>query len=165
MAMNNQQNKVILSHEGLKKLQQELKELINVKRPEVIKAIQEAREQGDLSENADYDAAKNRQAEIESRIADIKNTINNAEIIEENKDQSSINTKVKIGSKVQILDLSDDEYYTYEIVGEVEADPDHNKISNLSPLAKSILNKTVSSTVEVHGVENPYRVKIIKIEN
>lgn len=160
----NPQNKVLMSREGLENLQKELKELINVKRPEVLKAIQDAREQGDLSENADYDAAKNLQAEIEAKIADIKVKINNAEIIEENQDKSIVK-KVKVGSKVQIFDLSDDEYYTYEIVGEVEADPDHNKISNLSPLAKAILNKTVSSTVEVHGVENPYRVKIIKIDN
>lgn len=159
---NSNQNKVLLSREGLAKVQAELRELIDVKRPEIIKAIQEAREQGDLSENADYDAAKNQQGEIENRIAELKNIINKAEIIEENT--KGTNNRVKVGSRVQILDLSDNEYYTYEIVGEVEADPDNNKISNQSPLAKAMLNKTVSSTIEVHGVENPYRIKILKIE-
>ncbi|AIV03598.1 transcription elongation factor GreA [Candidatus Malacoplasma girerdii] len=158
-----EQNKILLSRDGLKKVQSELRELIDVKRPAIIKAIQEAREQGDLSENADYDAAKNQQGEIENRIAELKNIINKAEIIEENT--STTGTKVKIGSRVQILDLSDNEYYTYHIVGEVEADPDNNKISNQSPLAKSMLNKSVSSTIEVHGVENPYKIKILKIEN
>lgn len=165
MAIDNLQTKPLLTKEGLEKIKAELNELISIKRPEIIKAIQEAREQGDLSENADYDAAKNQQAQIEARIADLKNIINNAEIIEdiETKQYDYANDKVKVGSKVQILDYSDNQYYTYEIVGEVEADPDHNKISNRSPLAKSILNKTVSSTVEVHGVENPYRIKIMKI--
>lgn len=158
--INPQQDKTLLTKEGLDNLNNELRDLIDVKRPEIIKAIQDAREQGDLSENADYDAAKNRQGEIEKRINEIKSIIANYELINESQGTKS---KVKIGNKVTILDLSDNENYTYEIVGEVEADPDNNKISNQSPLAKAILNRFVGDTIEVHGVENPYRVKIVKI--
>lgn len=161
--MNNQ-NKFLLTQQGLDKLNVELRHLIDVDRPNVIKTIQEAREQGDLSENADYDAAKNRQGEIENRIKEIKNIINYVEIIGEHDSQDRSN-KVRIGSTVKILDLSENEYYTYEIVGEVESDPNNHKISNQSPLAKAILNKPVSANVEIHGIENPYRVKIIKIDN
>lgn len=158
-----EQKKYLLSKEGIEKLEAELKELINVKRPAVIKAIQEAREQGDLSENADYDAAKNQQAEIEGRIKEVQDILNYAQVIEDQPKEA--NARVKIGSKVQIFDFSEKESFTYEIVGEVEADPDNNKISNMSPLAKAILNKSIGATVEVHGVENPYKVKIEKIKN
>jgi transcription elongation factor GreA len=152
----------LLTQDGKEKLERELRTLIDVERPTIIKAIQEAREQGDLSENADYDAAKNRQAEIEGRIKEIQTILDRAEIITEN---TKDDRKVKVGSKVTIIDLSENEELTYEIVGEVEADPDQNKISNLSPLAKSILNKTIGTIVEVHGIEDSYKIKIKKIEN
>lgn len=158
-----EQKKYLLSKEGIEKLEAELRELIDVKRPAVIKLIQEAREQGDLSENADYDAAKNQQAEIEGRIKEVQEILNYAEVIEDQP--KDVNARVKIGSKVQIYDFAEKTSFTYEIVGEVEADPDNNKISNLSPLAKAILNKTIGTTVEVHGVENPYKVKVEKIKN
>ncbi|MDR0739428.1 MAG: transcription elongation factor GreA [Mycoplasmataceae bacterium] len=157
-----EKEKSLLTQEGKEKLEHELRELIDVKRPATIKTIQEAREQGDLSENADYDAAKNRQAEIEGRIKEIQAILDRAEIITEN---SKDDRKVKVGSKVTVLDLNENEEFTYEIVGEVEADPDQNKISNLSPLAKSILNKTIGTIVEVHGIEDSYKIKIKKIEN
>ena len=164
MAIENKNDKILLSAEGLEKLNAELRELIDVKRPEIIKAIQEAREQGDLSENADYDAAKNQQGEIEKRIQEIKNILTNYELINETNDTTS-NEKVKVGSKVKILDLSDNEEYEYEIVGEVEADPDNNKISNMSPLAQALLGRGVKAVVEVRNIDNPYRVKILKIKN
>ena len=164
MANENKNDKILLSEEGLEKLNAELRELIDVKRPEIIKAIQEAREQGDLSENADYDAAKNQQGEIEKRIQEIKNILTNYELINEANDTTS-NEKVKVGSKVKILDLSDNEEYEYEIVGEVEADPDNNKISNMSPLAQALLGRGVKTVVEVRNIDNPYRVKILKIKN
>jgi len=158
-----EQEKYLLTQEGIDRLNDELRNLIDVRRPAVIKLIQEAREQGDLSENADYDAAKNSQAEIEGRIKEIQNILNYAEII---KDDATTDTKkVKVGSRVTIFDLSEQKNFTYDIVGEIEADPDNNKISNLSPLAKAILNKPIYSTVEIHGVEDPYKIKIIKIEN
>ena len=164
MANENKNDKILLSEEGLEKLNAELRELIDVKRPEIIKAIQEAREQGDLSENADYDAAKNQQGEIEKRIQEIKNILTNYELINEANDTTS-NEKVKVGSKVKILDLSDNKEYEYEIVGEVEADPDNNKISNMSPLAQALLGRGVEAVVEVRNIDNPYRVKILKIKN
>ncbi|MDR2823553.1 MAG: transcription elongation factor GreA [Mycoplasmataceae bacterium] len=157
-----EQKQYLLTQDGIDKLKEELRNLIDNKRPDVIKLIQEAREQGDLSENADYDAAKNLQAEIEGRIKEIQEILNYAQVIKEEKTDTR---KVKVGSKVTIHDASEKSDFTYEIVGEVEADPDHNKISNLSPLSKAILNKTVGTTVEVHGVEEPYKIKILKIEN
>jgi transcription elongation factor GreA len=157
-----EQQKNLLTQDGKEKLEAELRDLIDVKRPDVIKHIQEAREQGDLSENADYDAAKNRQAEIEGRIKEIQKILDFSEIISENAKNDH---KVKVGNYVTILDLSDNKEHTYQIVGEAEADPDQNKISNLSPIAKSILNKTIGTTVEVHGVEESYKIKIKRIEN
>lgn len=157
-----EQKKYFLTESGIKKLKDELKNLVDVKRPEIIKSIKEAREQGDLSENADYDAAKNAQGEIENRIKEIQDILNYAEIISENKTSVA---KVKVGSKVTIFDFSDKENYTYEIVGEIEANPDQNKISNLSPLARAVLDKTVGTIAEIHGIEEPYKVKIIKIQH
>ena len=164
MANENINQKNLLTKEGVNRLNAELRELIDEKRPAIIKTIQEAREQGDLSENADYAAAKNEQGEIEKRIQEIKDILANYELISGNKNNDE-NEKVKVGSKVKLLDLSDDEEVTYEIVGEVEADPDNNKISNQSPLAQAILGKTVKSIVEVRNIDNPYKVKILKIQN
>ena len=164
MANENINQKTLLTREGVNKLNAELRELIDEKRPAIIKAIQEAREQGDLSENADYTAAKNEQGEIEKRIQEIKDILANYELISDTKNNDQ-NEKVKIGSKVKLLDLFDNEEVTYEIVGEVEADPDNNKISNQSPLAQAILGKTVKSIVEVRNIDNPYKVKILKIQN
>ncbi len=154
--------KILLTKEKEAEIKKELERLIHEERPKVIKAIQEAREQGDLSENADYDAAKNRQAEIEARIKEYENILNFAEIIDESKSKKTAN-KVKVGTKVKILDMSDDETYEYAIVGEVEAEPDQDKISNVSPLAMAILDHEEDEIVEIKGVEKPYKVKILKI--
>lgn len=155
-------DKILLTKEKKQEIEKELNRLIQEERPKVIKAIQEAREQGDLSENADYDAAKNRQAEIEAKIKEYENILNFAEIIVESKTKKG-SDKVKVGTKVKILDLSDDDTYEYAIVGEVEANPDENKISNVSPLAMAILNHEEEEIVEIKGVEKPYKVKILKI--
>ncbi|MCQ3915370.1 MAG: transcription elongation factor GreA [Mycoplasmoidaceae bacterium] len=154
--------KILLTKEKEAEIKKELERLIHEERPKVIKAIQEAREQGDLSENADYDAAKNRQAEIEARIKEYENILNFAEIIDDKSSKKSAN-KVKVGTKVKILDMSDDETYEYAIVGEVEADPDQDKISNVSPLAMAVLDHEEGEVVEIKGVEKPYKVKILKI--
>ncbi|MCQ3908948.1 MAG: transcription elongation factor GreA [Mycoplasmoidaceae bacterium] len=154
--------KILLTKEKEAEIKKELERLIHEERPKVIKAIQEAREQGDLSENADYDAAKNRQAEIEARIKEYENILNFAEIIDDKASKKSAN-KVKVGTKVKILDMSDDETYEYAIVGEVEADPDQDKISNVSPLAMAVLDHEEGEVVEIKGVEKPYKVKILKI--
>ena len=154
--------KILLTKEKEAEIKKELERLIQEERPKVIKAIQEAREQGDLSENADYDAAKNRQAEIEAKIKEYQAIIDHAEIIDDKSEKKSTN-RVKVGTKVKILDMSDEDTYEYAIVGEVEADPDQDKISNVSPLAMAILDHTEGEIVEIKGVEKPYKVKILKI--
>ncbi len=154
--------KILLTKEKFEETKKELERLIKVERPIVIKAIQDAREQGDLSENADYDAAKNKQAEIESKIKELENIVNFAQIIDEKASKAKVDI-VKVGTKVKILDLSDDETNEYSIVGEVEANPDEDKISNSSPLAVAILGHEVGEIVEVKGIEKPYKAKILKI--
>ena len=154
--------KILLTKDKAAEIEKELDNLIHVERPKAIEAIQLAREQGDLSENADYDAAKNKQAEIEAKIKEYENILNFAEIIDEK--QTKVKQEVvKVGTKVEVLDMSDDETYTYSIVGEVEADPDENKISNVSPLAQAILGREKGEIVEIKGIEKPYKVKIQKI--
>ena len=140
----------------------EKENLINVERPKVIEELQLARSQGDLSENADYDSARDKQAHIESRIKEIDQMLQHAQII----DESQMDTAVaKPGATVTVLDLSeeDGEPETYTIVGTFETDPLNGKISNESPLAKAIIDHGVNEIVSV-GVAEPYEVKILKIE-
>lgn len=156
--------KNLMTKAGIEKLKKELKELIEVKRPEIIKQIQEAREQGDLSENADYDAAKNSQAVLEGRIKEIEAILNHSKIIDSKSKKSRHNSDViMIGSSVKLKDYNDNAIYTYTIVGSIESDPDENKISNECQLAKCIMGKKVDDIVQVKGVEEPYKVKILEI--
>lgn len=150
--------KVYVTQEGLEELKREQENLIHVVRQEVIEDLRAARAQGDLSENADYDAARDRQAQVESRIKQLEVMLKNVEIIEEGTGKAV----VKLGSTVTILDLSENEKSTYTIVGSVEADPLNGKLSNVTPLAMAILDKKVGSTVEVQ-VDEPYKVKIVEI--
>ena len=153
------EKKIYLTEEGLKELKEELNELINVKRPENIQAIKEARALGDLSENADYDAAKNDQAEIEGRIKRIEKMLENVEIIEK------VNTGVvSLGTTVSIKYCDDDEEDEYQIVGSQEADPFMSKISNESPIAKAIMNKKVGDIVEVESPNGVYKIEITEIK-
>lgn len=157
--------KNLMTKAGLDKLKKELDQLINVKRPEIIKQIQEAREQGDLSENADYDAAKNMQAVIEGRIKEIEEILNNSKLIKSDDKESGVKGNVvRIGASVKLKDYQDNQTYTYTIVGSVESDPNENKISNECQLAKSIMGKKVGDEVSVKGVEEPYKVKILEIK-
>ena len=150
--------KTLLTEEGLKELQDELDDLINVKRPANLKAIKEARALGDLSENADYDAAKNDQAELEGRIKKIEKMLENYEIIEKKS-----NDKVGLGSTVNIKYIDDDEEDEYVIVGSQEADPFASKISNESPIAIAIMNKKVGDIVEVESPNGAYKIEITNI--
>lgn len=154
--------KTILSREKYNEIKKEMDHLIQVERPSVIKTIQDAREQGDLSENADYDAAKQKQAEIETKIKQLENILNHCEIIEGARTNKKPEV-VKIGTVVEIYDLAEKKSFEYAIVGTVEADPDKNKISNESPLAIAILGKKKGDEVEIKGIERPYRVKILSI--
>jgi transcription elongation factor GreA len=151
--------KTLLTEEGLKELQDELDELINVKRPANLKAIKEARALGDLSENADYDAAKNDQAELEGRIKKIEKMLENYEIIE--KTSTDV---VGLGSTVNIKYIDDDEEDEYKIVGSQEADPFMSKISNESPIAKALLNRKVGDVVEVESPNGVYKIEITEIK-
>ena len=149
---------IYLTEEGLAELQKELDVLKLEKRPEIIAALKDARAQGDLSENAEYDAARNEQAQIESKIRELEVMIESAVIIKE------ISTDVvSIGTKVTIKYIEDNETEEYSIVGSQEADPFNNKISNVSPIAKAIMGKRVGDTVLVDSPNGKYEVKITKI--
>ena len=151
--------KVLLTKSGIEKLRQERDLLVNVERPKVIADLQAARAQGDLSENADYDAARERQAEVEARIKEIDVMLQNAQLIDE--DDVSLQV-VRPGMRVRMLDLADDEENEYVIVGSFETDPDKGKISNECPLAKAIMGRGVGDVVTVM-VEEPYQVKVLEI--
>ena len=155
-----EKKKVYLTEQGYENLKKELDDLINVKRPANINAIKEARALGDLSENADYDAARAEQAEIEGRIKQVEVMLENAEIIKETSKD-----KVGIGSTVAIEYLDDeDEEDEYTIVGSQEADPFSFKISNESPIAKALLSKKVGDIVTVESPNGSYQVKITSIK-
>ena len=149
----------LLTSQGFIKLEEELNELKTVKRPQVIEAIKEARAQGDLSENADYDAARNDQAELEARIKELEYMIEHAKIIEERD-----NNKVSIGSTVKIEYIEDEEEEEYKIVGSLEANPSENRISNESPLGIAILNKKLGDIVNVDSPNGAYSIKILEIK-
>ena len=151
--------KIQLTKEGKAKLEQELDNLINVERPRNLEELKAARAQGDLSENADYDAARKEQARIEGRIQEIKAMLENAKIIETSPKSDKV---VSLGSLVTILDLSEDEEYQYRIVGSVESDPDNGLVSNASPLGLALLNHGVGEEVTVK-VAREYKVRILKI--
>ena len=149
---------VYLTQEGYEELKKELEDLINVKRPANIKAIKEARALGDLSENAEYDAARNEQAELEGRIQKLEQILENVSIIE-NVD----NSKVSIGNTVKIKYVDDDEEDEYQIVGSQEANPFESKISNESPIAQALLGKKVGEIVDVNSPNGIYQVEITAI--
>lgn len=149
---------VYLTNAGLEEMKKELEFLKMEKRPEVIQALKDARALGDLSENAEYDAARSAQAEVENKIKELEVMIENAVVITE------INTDtVSIGNTVTIKYVDDDETEEYTIVGSKEADPFSNKISNESPIARAILNKKVKEIVSVDSPNGKYDIEIVKI--
>ena len=150
---------VYLTEEGLEELKKELDVLINVKRPENIQAIKEARSLGDLSENADYDAARNEQAVIEGRIKTIEKMLENVSII-----TKTATDKVALGTTVSIKYVEDDDEDEYKIVGSQEADPFESKISNESPIAKALLDHKVGDIVTVESPNGSYQVEIKEIK-
>ena len=153
-----EQKELFLTQEGLDELRKELDELILVKRPEVINALKDARAQGDLSENAEYDAARTEQAIVESRIKELEAMLERAVII------TKVNTDVvSIGTKVTLEYIDDEDTEEYSIVGSSEADPFTNKISNESPIAKAIMGLKVGSVVSVDSPNGKYDVKILAI--
>ena len=148
-----------LTIEGKEKLEAELDELKNVKRPENVIALKEARALGDLSENAEYDAARNEQAEIEGRIKQLEKMLENVSII------TDVGTDtVSIGNTVSIKYVDDEEEDEYKIVGSQEADPFESKISNESPIAQALFDHKVGDIVTVESPNGNYEVEIIEIK-
>ena len=155
--MNQKDNSLLLTQEGLKKIKDELKDLIENKRPEVAKRIQSAREAGDISENSEYDAAKQEQSYVEGRIAELEEIVKNARISEIKTDD-----QVNVGCKVTVhMESAED---TFFIVGAPEADPLSKKISDESPLGSALLGKRVGEKVEFEAPVGKLIYTILKIE-
>ena len=151
---------VLLTQEGFDKLEQELENLKTVKRVEIAERIKVALGFGDLSENSEYDEAKNAQAENETKIAEFENKIRYAKII----DESEIDTKtVQVGNTVKLLDLEFDEEVSYTIVGSTEVDIAQNKISNESPIGSAILGAKKNQIVEVQAPAGVMQYKVLSI--
>ncbi len=150
-----------MTQAGKEKLEQELEHLKTVKRKEVVERIKIARSFGDLSENSEYDAAKDEQAFVEGRITTLENMIRNARIISGDELSSDA---VSLGSSVTFIELPDGDEETYTIVGSAEADPFEGKISNDSPIAKSLLGRKVGDEVTVQTPGGEMNVKIIEIK-
>ena len=154
-----------LTQEGLNEIKTELDDLINVKRPANIQAIKEARSLGDLSENADYDAARNEQAQLEARIKKLEQMLENYEIIEESsKDVVGLGSTVVIKYVDEDDDDDDDDEDEYKIVGSQEADPFASKISNESPIAQALMDKKVGDIVTVESPNGSYQIQITEIK-
>jgi transcription elongation factor GreA len=151
---------VFLTEQGLKKLEEELEQLKTEKRKEIAEKIKVALSFGDLSENSEYDEAKNEQAMVESRIATIEAMLKNVKLI----DDEELNTEsVGLGSKIKVFDIEYNENITYQIVGSTEADPDSNIISDESPVGRAMLNHKVGDDIEVDAPSGTIKYKILEI--
>jgi len=153
-------NKTPLTKDGELKLQEELKNL-KLERPKITKAIAEAREHGDLKENAEYHAAREQQGLVEARIKDIEYKLANSEIIE--SDPSNDTTEIVFGCSVELLNLEDNSKIKYQIVGEDEADLEKNKISFNSPIGKGLMNKKIGDLITIIVPKGELKFKVIKI--
>ena len=153
--------KNILTYQGLQKLEEELQNLKVVRRKEVAQKIKEAREQGDLSENAEYDAAKDEQRDSEARIEDIEKILKNAEVVVEEEVELD---KISIGCKVKILDVEENEELEYKIVGSTEANSLKGKISNESPVGKALLGAKIGDVVKVETHVGELEYKVLEIQ-
>ena len=156
-----EEKKNILTYQGLRKYEDELHDLKVVKRQEVAQKIKEAREQGDLSENAEYDAAKDEQRDIEARIEELEKILKNAEVVVE--DEVDLD-RINIGCQVKILDLEYDEELDYKIVGSTEANSLKGKISNESPVGKALIGAKIGDIVEVETQAGVIKYKVLEIE-
>ena len=153
--------KNILTYEGLKRYEDELQNLKVVKRKEVAQKIKEAREQGDLSENAEYDAAKDEQRDIELRIEELEKLLKNAEVVVE--DEIDLD-KMNIGCKVKVYDVDEDEEMEFKIVGSTEANSLQNKISNESPVGQALMGKKAGDVVDVETQAGVIQYKVLEIQ-
>ncbi|MFQ9893340.1 MAG: transcription elongation factor GreA [Emergencia sp.] len=155
------EKKNILTYAGLRKLEDELQELKVVKRKEVAEKIKEAREQGDLSENAEYDAAKDEQRDIEARIEEIEKILKNAEVVDE--DEIDIK-KVNVGCKVKVLDMEYEDELEFRIVGSTETNSLEHKISSESPVGRELIGKKTGDIVTVETVDGDIKYKVLDIQ-
>ena len=155
-----EEKKNILTYEGLKAYEDELHDLKVVKRAEVAERIKEAREQGDLSENAEYDAAKDEQRDIEARIEELEKILKNAEVV---VDEDVDLDKVSVGAKVKLLDVEANEEIQYSIVGSSEANSLKGKISNESPVGKALIGAKVGEEVVVETQMGEFKYKVLEI--
>lgn len=153
--------RVLLTIDGAEKLREELKRLKSVERPRVIEAIAEARAHGDLSENAEFDAAKDQQGFIEGRISELENQLSRAEVI----DPAKLNAggKVVFGARVDLYDVDDDAEVSYQIVGELEADLDNAQISVTSPIGRALIGKHQGDEVDVETPGGRRSYEIVKV--
>lgn len=155
------EKKNILTYEGLTKLENELQDLKVVKRKEVAQKIKEAREQGDLSENAEYDAAKDEQRDIEARIEELEKILKNVEVV----DEDEIDTKkINVGCRVVLVDKDTKEEIEFKIVGSTEANSLKNMISNESPIGRELMGRKVGETVVVEAPSGEFKYKIKEIQ-
>ena len=155
------EKKNILTYAGLQKLEEELHDLEVYRRTEVAEKIKEAREQGDLSENAEYDAAKDEQRDIEARIEEIEKILKNAEVVVEDEVDSD---RINVGCKVDVYDVEFDEEIEFQIVGSTEANSLEVKISNESPVGKALIGAHIGDTVEVETPTGMMQYKVLKIQ-
>lgn len=153
------EKKNLMTREGKKKLEDELQDLIHVQRPAITKKIAEAREQGDLSENAEYDAAMDEQGKIEDRIKDIQEILKDAVVVADDD-----TGKINIGYTVKLLDLEENEEDEYKIVGSNEVDILNGKISNESPVGAAVIGHVAGDTVTVETEAGSFQYKIVKAE-
>ena len=151
---------IMLTYEGLRKLEEELEYLKRVRRREIAERIKQALSFGDISENSEYDEAKNEQAQVEGRIIQLESMLKNARVIDE--DEISTET-VSIGSKVSLFDMDANEEVEYFIVGSTEADPSRHRISNESPVGRALMGKRKGSVVEVNVPDGVIKFKILEI--
>ena len=156
-----EEKKNFLTYAGLKRYEDELHELKVVKRKEVAQKIKEAREQGDLSENAEYDAAKDEQRDIEARIEELEKILKNVEVVVEEEVNLD---KINIGCKVRIHDIAEDEDLDYWIVGSTEANSLEGKISNESPVGRALIGAKVGDTVQIETQAGTFSYKVLEIE-
>lgn len=155
------EKKNLLTYEGLRKLEDELQDLKIVKRKEVAQKIKEAREQGDLSENAEYDAAKDEQRDIEARIEEIEKILKNAEVVVE--DEVDLD-KINVGCRVKVFDMEYEEEMEFKLVGSTEANSLQGKISNESPVGHALIGSKVGDVVEVETQAGIIQYKVLEIQ-
>lgn len=153
--------KNLLTYQGLKQLEDEIQDLKVVRRKEVAQKIKEAREQGDLSENAEYDAAKDEQRDIEARIEEIEKILKNAEVVVEDEVELD---KINVGCKVRVFDFEYDEEDSFKIVGSTESNALKKKISNESPVGAALIGHKVGDVVQVETLDGVIELKVLEIE-